>query len=162
MTPASSRGFTLLELMVTIAIVGILLTIGVPSLRNTLLDQRARTATSDLHTSLTLARSEAIKRSASATVTPASGTTDWSGGWTVAAGGSTIRSQEAYSTITLTGPAATVTYNRTGRVAGGAAAFLAYAAGNNNVRLRCITLDASGKPNVKLDGDGDSSDLTCD
>ncbi|MDR1887811.1 MAG: GspH/FimT family pseudopilin [Zoogloeaceae bacterium] len=57
-----SRGFTLIELMVAVALVAILLSLAVPSFRDTILKNRVSAATSDLVAALDMARSEAIKR----------------------------------------------------------------------------------------------------
>lgn len=58
------RGFTVIELMITIVIVAILLTIGVPSMQNLIMDNRVTTAANTFLTELNLARSEAVKRGA--------------------------------------------------------------------------------------------------
>jgi type IV fimbrial biogenesis protein FimT len=55
-------GFTLLELMVTIAILAIVAALGTPSLANIIRDNRVTAQANDLVSLLTLARSEAVKR----------------------------------------------------------------------------------------------------
>jgi type IV fimbrial biogenesis protein FimT len=59
-----ATGFTLLELMVTLAVLGILLGIAVPSFQSSLTNSRLTTAANDLVGALQAARSEAIKRNA--------------------------------------------------------------------------------------------------
>jgi type IV fimbrial biogenesis protein FimT len=54
-------GFTLVELMVTIAILGILLVMGAPGLRSLVENGRIRTAGESMKYGLTLARSEAVR-----------------------------------------------------------------------------------------------------
>jgi len=71
--PTRSRGFTLTELMVKVTIAAILLAIGIPSFRSFILGQRVKTASFDTVYTLTLARSEAIKRNSDVVITPASG-----------------------------------------------------------------------------------------
>ena len=57
----SATGFTLIELMVTIAIAAILATLAAPSFREYIVSQRIKNASFDLFTALTLARSEATQ-----------------------------------------------------------------------------------------------------
>ena len=90
--PGSSRkprqfldGFSLIEVMVVIGIAAILATIAIPSFVEMLRRNRLSAAASALQVSLSLARSEAVKRGADARVTVAANTTAgvWSNGWTV-------------------------------------------------------------------------------
>lgn len=60
--PHRSRGFTLLELMVTMAIVAVLLTIAAPSFRNTIARNRVSSASNDLLASVAYARNTAVDR----------------------------------------------------------------------------------------------------
>lgn len=86
-------GFTLIELIITMAIAAAVLTLGVPGLRE-LIRNNSRTAyVNDFVSSLNLARSEAVKRSAQVVIcksttgsacntsTCASGTNCWEKGW---------------------------------------------------------------------------------
>jgi type IV fimbrial biogenesis protein FimT len=59
---ALPRGFTLIELIVGLALVLILLTLAVPSFKDLIQSNRLMTAVDDLLSALQLARSEAIKR----------------------------------------------------------------------------------------------------
>lgn len=77
-----SKGFTLVELMVTIAIAAIILTIGVPSFRSLIDNQRITTVTNDLFSAIKLARSEALSRGEQVEITPLDGE-DWTNGWAV-------------------------------------------------------------------------------
>jgi type IV fimbrial biogenesis protein FimT len=61
---APSAGFTLIELMVVIAIIAIGLGIAAPSVRNLTLNAQMSAQANDLLADLSLARSEAIKRNA--------------------------------------------------------------------------------------------------
>lgn len=84
-----TRGFTLAELMVTMAVVAIVLTIGVPSFQATVRNNRATAHANDFLTSLNQARNEAIKRGTGWRVAMCPGTpagcagTAWGSGWIV-------------------------------------------------------------------------------
>ena len=63
-----ARGFTLVEMMVTIGAAAILIGLAVPSFMNTIQDAHMTAAANDMLGSLQLARSEAIKRHAAVTI----------------------------------------------------------------------------------------------
>lgn len=85
----STSGFTLLELIVTISIAGILMAMAIPSFKDMIRNSRLTTYANEMVTSLNLARSEAVKRGVTVTVrknTSASGCTTsyWNNcGWNV-------------------------------------------------------------------------------
>ncbi len=60
--PRHSLGFTLIELMVTVSVLGVLLAIALPSFQPLIERWRVRQVESNLEASLQFARSEAIKR----------------------------------------------------------------------------------------------------
>lgn len=59
------KGFTLLELMVTLVIGGILLSLAIPNLRTYVANTRITTTTNEMLATINVARTEAIKRGAS-------------------------------------------------------------------------------------------------
>ena len=79
------NGFSLIELMVVVAIVAILAGLAAPSFTELLRNNRLAAASSALQVSLSLARSEAVKRGSDARVTVAANGTagSWVNGWTV-------------------------------------------------------------------------------
>lgn len=80
-------GFTLLELMVTVTVAGVIFAFGVPSFVDLVRNNRAATNVNELLTAFSIARSEAIRRGWNITVCRSSdGVTcgdDWADGWVV-------------------------------------------------------------------------------
>jgi type IV fimbrial biogenesis protein FimT len=62
MTRAAGRGFTLLELMVVVAVIAVVLTLAAPSLSDYILVQRLKGSNAELINDMQLARSEAVAR----------------------------------------------------------------------------------------------------
>lgn len=81
------RGFSLIELMITIAVLAILLTIGLPSFQSSLRSNRVATASNELMASLNLARTEALRNPNGAAICASadgeSCSNDWNAGWIV-------------------------------------------------------------------------------
>ncbi len=82
-----NSGFTLMELMVTLAVLAILLAVGLPSFQGSLRSNRLATTTNELIASMALARSEAIRNGRGsgvcASADGASCGDDWAAGWLV-------------------------------------------------------------------------------
>lgn len=86
-----SAGFTLIELMITLVIAGVLVAFGAPRMQEFLLNNRMVGATNDFVVEFLYARGEAIKRGSSIAIckrdatqsTPTCNSTgaDWSDGW---------------------------------------------------------------------------------
>jgi type IV fimbrial biogenesis protein FimT len=88
-------GFTLTELLITLALLGVISALATPAIRDIVQNNRIATETNDMLTSLVFARSEAIKRSTPVIVckslnpsaaTPSCDNTDanpWTTGWLV-------------------------------------------------------------------------------
>jgi type IV fimbrial biogenesis protein FimT len=77
-------GFTLIELIIALAIMGVAMGIGVPMLSGYVASQRVRTAVSDLVADISFARAEAIKESRQAILERLAGATGtWKDGWRI-------------------------------------------------------------------------------
>ena len=69
-----TKGFTLVELMITLLVAAVVLGIGVPNFQEFIANNRMAAATNDLISVLHLARGEAVKRRANVTICPSA---DW-------------------------------------------------------------------------------------
>ncbi|QQX84805.1 GspH/FimT family pseudopilin [Cupriavidus necator] len=143
------RGFTLIELMATVAIAAILMSVGTPYFREFVLGSRIRAAADDLMSTLVYARSEAIKRNADVTVAPEAG--GWKNGWTVTAGAAVLSRHEAMSELTVSGPAGGLSYNSNGRLAALAAPFGISVSGSTATPY-CVSINLSGMPTSQRGG----------
>lgn len=88
MTEAVGKGFTMIELMLTISIASILLTVAVPSYQSLMRESRLTTQANEFMTALHYARSEAVKRGVRVTICKSTdGATcngdNWQDGWLI-------------------------------------------------------------------------------
>ena len=82
-------GYSMTEVLTTLAVVGVVVSNGVPAMQNLVHEQRLTTQVNQLFTDLHLARSESIKRGAPVVLCKSgdgvacSTTADWQNGWLV-------------------------------------------------------------------------------
>ena len=142
--PGAARGYTIVEVLIVVMLLGVLLTAGVPQLTDFARQQRVKTASFDLFSTLVHARSEAIARNGQVTVAPTDGA--WINGWTVTGpGGLVIRRQEPVPAIAITGPDAVVFFE-SGRLNAITRPQFALTTTGTSVVQRCIRVDLSGRP----------------
>jgi|GEM_PF-1055972 len=160
--PGQQRGFTMVELLTVVAIISVLATIAIPSLKVMIKNGRLRGASSDLYSDLLAARSQATANDVPVNVIPTGGV--WTNGWTItytpAHAGSvltTLVQHEALSSdiaVKVIGTAGNVVYNSNGRISSASQTVVFYAPGVTNVEARCVSIDPSGLPRIALDTDG--------
>jgi type IV fimbrial biogenesis protein FimT len=140
----AKAGFTVIEMMIVVVLLGIIATLAAPSFRDYTLNQRVKNAAFDLNASLSNARSEAIKRNATVSVTAAG--TGWADGWNIMSGTTTLGSQDAYRDIAISngGGLTHVDYAGNGRTA--QTSFTLSVAGNTRVAPRYVCISLSGQP----------------
>lgn len=144
-TQNRTRGFTLIELMVTVAVLAVMASLAAPSFRELLAAQRVRATGYNIVGDLVLARSEAVKRGENVTVTPVS--TEWINGWSVnvASTAEVLSGQGSVgSGVQFTTSPASITFDRNGRTS--VSTVVRFGLSDGGARKRCISLDPSGRP----------------
>src|SRR5712691_7496890 len=161
---ARLRGFTIIELMITLTVLAVFLTLAAPSMRDLVIASQVRTTASDLYESVILARSEAIKRAANVDLIPVSG--NWQNGWTVQAGATVLQSRDATPNVTVTPktsnlatPLSTIiTFSMDGRQSTDIGnVIFSTTQSAQPIEPRCVLIAASGRPSIRTDTDTDPS-----
>ena len=151
------QGFTLVELMVTLVVAAIILSIGIPSFTSSIRNNRTAAMTNELVTALHLARSEAVKRGQTVKFCPTTdgancaASSDWQTGWLLLdASGNLLRAWDALSgDASLSGPAAALQYRPTGFLnATATVSFQLRASGCGAGEGRDISVSVTGRPSV--------------
>jgi type IV fimbrial biogenesis protein FimT len=144
------HGFTLVELMVTIAVLAILVTIAIPNYQAFVLSSRMTAQANDFLTSLNMARSEAVKRNAPVSMKASGG--NWVSGWEIVdAGDNILRVHPALEGgSTLGGDVTTITFQSNGQA--GAATFNLCNPDTSIAPGRDIEVEVSGRASVVKPG----------
>lgn len=155
-----TKGFTLVELVITIAIAAVFASLAAPGFRQLIASQRIRTASFDLVSALGYARSEAVKRNTPVALRAgASADGAWTAGWRVVDLSDTtviLRSWTAGSNLALTEKASnqtSVAFGLDGRmIVGSTAPKLQIEPGStiSGVTSRCVQVDLTGRPSTSI------------
>jgi type IV fimbrial biogenesis protein FimT len=175
--PNASAGFTMTELVMTMAIVAILAAIGVPSFKYVTASNRIASEINGLLGDMQFARSQAVKEGQSVTVcvstngTACTGGINWQNGWivfldpnvskTVDAGEAIMRVQPRFpgtdTFVANSGGFTAITYNRMGYAPTGFPANIRidlHDSTNNTAWTRCLQITLIGTPTTEKFGAG--------
>jgi type IV fimbrial biogenesis protein FimU len=116
-----SKGFTLVELLITLAVMAVLLTLAVPTFTSSVQRSRADTEISDLQRGLNDARLEAIDRGVTTRIRPTAGGSVWSGELSIYDSTGTpanvlrvVPAMSSGATLTLTSGVTAIDFNNLG------------------------------------------------
>lgn len=152
------KGVTLVELMVTVAIIAILASVAVPAFESVMLSSRLTSMSNDFVSAVQLARNEAIKRNTTVTLCVAGsasscGTGGWQQGWLVLDSASqVIHSRASLNTgylLKSSGTAVTsITFQPSGAGATTAVLVLCKSTPSAGSQERTITVSATGRATI--------------
>jgi len=145
-----ARGFTLVELMTVLAVLGVVAASAVPGLRSFAASQKVKSLSYDMTSDLLLARSEALKRNVSVRMT-ATGE-NWASGWTLTAGAENISTRNpAHESLSFAASPVVptvITFDVNGRVSAPSTQMrmtVSVTGASADSAKRCIQLDLSGR-----------------
>ena len=156
------RGFTLIEMMVTLTVLVILSMIAVPSFRDASLSSQLRSSANNFIATANFARSEAIKRGTAVTMcvstdgaTCAAG--GWEQGWIVLSGTTVLQHKSAAPSgfkVSAVGSVASLSFQPIGVGATPATLTVCRATPTVGSQERVVTLDATGRAWLRVTTNG--------
>lgn len=151
-------GFNILELMVAVAVMGVISVLAVPAFGDLVKNNRLATQANDMINSLHYARSEAVNRGSNIRIEPLTAGTTWTTGWRVCIDVNAdndcadvtdiiLRNFERIEGASLISSQNSITYRPAGDIT--AATTLTLTANEcTGEHIRTISLLASGHPNL--------------
>jgi len=173
----TSKGFTITELLIGIAIIGILTSVAAPSLSEYMVESRVDNEVSELQRLILSARNTAINTSKNVTICPLSGTTcgtNWQNELSVFTNNDTsLANNKSYDSdneelIKIKGQASSgdsltfsqniIIFSATGRLVSGGNSNFSYCPKGKSDLSRSIDISLSGRVYASSDTDNDGKD----
>lgn len=177
------QGFTIIELMVTVALVAIIAGLAAPSFTKMMRTSRVQTASNSLMTGFNLARAEAIRRGknvymmpvADPNVYPPTQSTQWENGWVIFMDGNDdgiipnpivapmIRVGDAMNGVDVVGADTMVVFNSRGQPTSGAGDYVFNAVNCTSGSDKQVTIDLGtvGRSRSTVDNNEDGAEDFC-
>lgn len=172
-SPSGGRGFSLIELMVTIAVTAILMTVALPSFTNWIQNTKVRSTAEALQNGIRLAKTEAVRRSrlvdfrlTAATPAKDAAASKTGSNWYVQQTASLLAADSdlyvqgsslggANANVTVTGDVDTLTFTSLGRLNNAGAASYKFEIKNSGDRRLLVVVTQGGQirmcdPNLAL------------
>lgn len=164
----TTRGFTLLELIIVLIISVLLITIGIPGFQTLIQNNRLTAAASNIHNNLLFARNQSVSYLNYVTVCPLENAicgNDWESGFDIFIDGDNrgvydadevlLKTAEAFnSSDTLVFPSTRITFTPDGQITGSSAIFR-YCSGDGRVG---VSLSYSGRAKIISDDEFNDCD----
>lgn len=149
-----NKGFTLIELMVTLAVLAIIMGIAVPSFTSLIQNSRSTALANSVATALNHARSEAVKRNANVEFCSGDGSScpgNWTAGWVVRlTDGTLLKTWDAPDAgVVITGGNQQITFRGTGQITGAAVNLTSRYTNCSGNQARNIRIATSGRISVR-------------
>lgn len=142
------RGFTLIELIITVAVLAVVISIAAPNFQSLMANQRVKSAADELLMSIMYARAEAIKTRSEVAVVRTGA--NWGNGWSVKQGVVVLRKDDKSGLLVSDFSGDKLTFSRNGRPSAEATFSVCDVAGK--AERRKVNVSLSGQARVTKSG----------